>query len=118
VSWLKHSISDKARFKRNIRRLEGLRSKIERLRELLAATQSGSYGVLQQIMGDQLVQANHDIASRLDFLLSSENNQKVILDSPHRSASILNDVIALINTKILKWEDKKRSYDGGGRLSL
>jgi len=114
VSWLKHSISDKARFKRNIRRLEGLRSKIERLRELLAATQSGSYGVLQQIMGDQLVQANHDIASRLDFLLSSENNQKVILDSPHRSASILNDVIALINTKILKWE-KCRSYQQSQR---
>ena len=100
MSWVKSALPESMRNNRNMRRWEELRKKVQRLNEILFASQSSANAMLKDVLEEPLVQANEDLKQRLLYLLSGENNQKVILDSPHKAKEILDNALLYIDGRI------------------
>ena len=111
MSWFIEAFSERARIQRNIRRYEELRGKIAGIKKTLFATQSGAYSKIQDLLDDKLVKVNDEISSKLSYLLNGENNQKLVLDSPHRSSDILVETILDVDQKISEEALKLRAIE-------
>jgi len=90
VNWLqKLADSDKLRIERNIIRLEDLKVKVHELGFFAAASQSGGYQALVELLEDKLVKGRELVYNKLKSALIGENNSKIALDAPTRFQGIL-----------------------------
>jgi len=108
VSWFKSSVNLKNLVEFNIKRYNTLIKKLSKIKKLLFFTQSGCFSLLSKLANDKLIKANKDIEKKLHFILNGENNQRVVIDSPHRTSGIIDEMIQLIKDKILKEQLKMK----------
>ena len=106
MNWYKSALSDGTRLKRNVARYIELRNKIDKIIDLAFFTQSISHELLLKLSEDQLVQANDVIKAKIEYLLQGENNQKVMVDSPHRAKEVLSEIIVLIDDKVRRLQNE------------
>ena len=116
MSWLKTALSEKGRIRHNMLRYRKLTKKLDAIKRILFATQSNAYFMVREVLEDTLVKANKDISSRLSFLIKGENGQKTVLDSPQKSAQIIEQIKLLINEKIRKEKLKLRDDNESWKL--
>ena len=110
MSWLKQALSPNLLVEKNIKRYHLLSKQLMRLKDLFFATQSGSYLLLKNMMDHRLIRSNKEIKIILESILQGENNQKVMIDSPHKAAQMVDQVLLLINGLIEK-EKRKAKFE-------
>ena len=103
MTWVqKFARSDKDRIEDNMKRLESLRSTVHDLGYFAAASNSGGFMVLQDLLDNGIVKGRPKVLSKLDEALIGENNQKIALDNPLGFQEIMKEAEELIIREISK----------------
>lgn len=103
--------NERERLKRNISRLEELRSIVHDLGYFAIASNSGGYQVLEEIINDNVVRGRPKVYEKLQSALIGENNQKIALDAPTRFHAIMIEAEELIHREIGKEQRSLRELE-------
>jgi len=113
MAWLrKLALTDRQRINSNLDRLRGLLDQIHELGYFAFASQSGSHQVLEKLVNDRLVLGRPKVRHILQSALEGENKQKLVLDSPSRFQSYMNDAEEAITLEINKEIRNLRELEG------
>ena len=99
MSWFKEVLTDKSRIKQNMQRIAMLINKFNRIKKMLFGTQSGAFSALSELIEDKLIKSEPKLKYILSSILRGENNQKVVLDSPHRAEEMIDKLILILAEK-------------------
>jgi len=103
MSWLfKLARTEEDRIKRNINKLEKIRSVIYDLSYFAVSFNRGGFQVLKELLCDQVVKSRPKVFEKLKSALLGENNQKVVLDAPTRFQRIMREAEKLVMNEIGK----------------